>query len=166
MLEEEVDALLEAAGLTVRRIAGENRYETAALVAAEVIGTGKHVFLVNGDSPWDALAIGPVAAAEGIPVLLTKAGALRDETKAFLVDNGIKTVTILGGEKAVSAAARAQIPASIAVKRVFGENRDETSLDVAEEFFGDLDTVVIASRASFADALVGGYFAALVDAPI
>jgi hypothetical protein len=166
VLEEEVDALLEAAGLTVRRIAGENRYETAALVAAEVIGTGKHVFLVNGDSPWDALAIGPVAAAEGIPVLLTKAGALRDETKAFLVDNGIKTVTILGGEKAVSAAARAQIPASIAVKRVFGENRDETSLDVAEEFFGDLDTVVIASRASFADALVGGYFAALVDAPI
>lgn len=164
--KEVVDAL-EDAGLKVTRIAGENRYETAALIAAEVLGTGKEVFLVNGDEPWDALAIGPVAARDGIPVLLTKAGALRAETKAFLVDKGIKTVTILGGDKAVSPAVRAEIPASVSsVKRVHGLNREATAIEIAERFFDAPEAVIIASRDKFADALVGGYFGGLLDAPI
>lgn len=166
--EEVVDAL-EDAGLKVTRIAGENRYETAALIAKEVLklNPGKEVFLVNGDEPWDALAIGPVAAAEGIPVLLTKAGALRAETKAFLVDNGVKTVTILGGEKAISAAVRDEIYGmGIAVKRFGGANREETAIKIAEEYFPNAQTVVVASREKFADALVGGYFGGLQEAPI
>ena len=173
-LDKGVVEALEDAGLKVTRIAGENRYETAALIAKEVLGTGKEVFLVNGDEPWDALAIGPVAWMEQIPVLLTKAGALRDETKAFLVDNGIKTVTILGGEKAVSAAARAQIPAGISVYRVAGANREATAIEIAKKYFQDVDdettvyadSVVVASREKFADALVGGYFGGLLEAPI
>jgi len=167
-LGEEVDALLEDAGLTVKRIAGENRYETAALIAEEVLGTDKAVFLTTGISAWDALAIGPVAAMKEMPVLLTETNKLRDETKAFLVDNGVTHVTILGGEKAVSAAVQDAIPAGIVVDRVEGENREGTAIAIADKYFDDPDpsAVVIATRDKFADALVGGYFGAIKQAPL
>ncbi len=165
-LGAEVVAALEDADLEVERIAGENRYETAALIAEEVLGTGKEVFLVNGDEPWDALAIGPVAAEREIPVLLTKAGALRAETKAFLVDNGITRVTILGGVKAVSEAAKNEIPAGISVKRIWGDNREATAIQIANNYFPEATEVVVASRDKFADALVGGYFGGLNSAPV
>lgn len=165
-LAKEVDALLKEAGLTVERIAGENRYETAALVAKKVLGTGRSVFLTNGDTPWDALAIGPVSAMTGVPILLTKADALRAETKAFLVDNGITHVTILGGPKAVSEAVKAAIPSDIVVNRVAGDNREATAIAIATKYFEAPEAVVVATRDKFADALVGGYFGGLLEAPL
>ena len=55
-------------------LVGADRYDTARLVAEEVkarLGSVTGVVLAPGDSFADALAVAPLAAAKGWPILLT-----------------------------------------------------------------------------------------------
>ena len=67
------DAVLDdirALGFSVRRIEGDDRYETAAAVAASAAASSPRVLLATGTDFADALAAGPVAAATGATLLL------------------------------------------------------------------------------------------------
>jgi len=168
-----VAATLVDAGYTVKRIAGDNRYETAALIA-EVVGAGEETapayFLATGEDYADALAIGPVAYDLEVPVLLTKKAALPDATKALLEKND--SVVILGGPAAVSMAVQGAVKTITGLNpgRVFGENRFETATEIAKKYFSSATpsatTVVIAQGRNFPDALVGGYLGGVKGAPI
>ena len=91
----------------VRRIAGDDRYDTAAAVVEQLFGAGPapRTLLASGEAFPDALS----GAALGQPLLLSRAGCLPRRSAEVLQDRGTTTVTALGGSAALSeAAARGQ----------------------------------------------------------
>lgn len=176
-----------------RRVAGRDRYETAARaytsaydcysrVPATVDGM-KTAFLTSGLQFADAMAAGPIAAAETVPLLLTAPVRLPAPTQAALAFEGdgpegsgcggkqIEQVVIVGGESVVSAAVAQQLTdLGYAVRRVAGANRQETAVRLFEfaeaEFGWTLDHVNLARGDGFADAIAGGPHAGREEAPI
>ena len=75
---------------------------------------------------------------------------------------------ILGGTAAVSETTENQIKSSVGgtVERVYGDNRFKTGRAIAEKFFKDADTVLIASGDDFPDGLTGGVLANAKGAPV
>jgi putative cell wall-binding protein len=79
----------------------------------------------------------------------------------------VEEVRIAGGSLAVSE----QVEAALAdmgfeVERLSGEDRFETSAEIAERLFPDATTVVLATGGDFADALAGAAQAGRADAPV
>jgi len=162
------DALKAMDGLTVYRIGGSNRFETATLIAGQLGNDPTVVYLASSEDYADALAIGPLAYVNEAPVLLTKADKLNATTKAYLASLDSVTVTIVGGVDAISKAVEDEvkdIEGVSAVDRLAGENRWETSVKIAEKFT-DPTQIVVALGNNFPDALVGGYYAGSIEAPI
>ncbi len=154
----------------VIRLAGDNRYATAFEIAKEIgVPPKGHVFVVNGTRYFDALSIGPVAAREGIPILLTDPTILRPELESALKNLNVAEITLIGGEKAISLEIENSLSKRYRVKRVAGETREETALAIARQYFTHPSHFLIATATdelSFADGLVGGYFGALDNAPL
>lgn len=145
------------------RINGNNRFETGVSIAKEAIGeTSDEAFLALGlDVYADALAIGPVAADQAKPLLLTGKKALPRATKEALVSMGVKKVDIIGGKVAVPEAIEEELKAlGIRINRIRGDSRELTAIAIAQEFNRDPEKIVVANGWNFADAVAGGYFAA------
>jgi putative cell wall-binding protein len=143
-----------AATLTVQRLAGVDRFETAQ-VAAEFGGLGlagsldingdddcaddaKTAIVASGSTFADALAAGPLAFAGNphgscgdatpIPLLLTGVSSVPAATTSALTNLGIENVVVVGGTAAVSDAAVAQLTsAGYTVRRIAGVNRSATA---------------------------------------
>jgi putative cell wall-binding protein len=157
-------ALRDAGVTTVERIGGADRYEVAAAVAARL--GGPRAWLVEGEHPdpgrgWpDAVSAGAVAAQEGAPILLTRAGDLPEATGRALDDLGTASVSIAGGEAAVGPEVAAAVAGrGIAVERIAGATRYETSVLLARRAVElgacTCNTWVVTGRA-FPDALSAG----------
>lgn len=166
-LKPAVKSALEARGLTVERIAGSSRFDTAKLVS-ERIGATRAV-VVEGVNPspsrgWpDAVAASSWAASTGRAILLVRADALPDETADAL--DGMTDVVVVGGQVAVSSAVQSAVDAIAGdVSRIAGDTRYDTSVRVVERSLADgntLDVVWLATGTGFADALTAGPAAAL-----
>jgi len=110
-IEAQVKAL--SWGPSVTRIAGSNRFATAALVAAAVkakLGTVTKVVVASGTTYPDALAVAPLAAAKGWPILLTTKTALPPQTADAVVRLGATSTLVVGGTAGVSADVALQLP--------------------------------------------------------
>jgi putative cell wall-binding protein/exopolysaccharide biosynthesis protein len=83
-----------------RRLAGTDRYGTAAAIADDRAPTATTVVVATGDAFPDALAAAPLARAGGAPVLLT-AGCLPPRTLDVIRGHGWADVTVVGGTGAV-----------------------------------------------------------------
>src|SRR5437763_1203246 len=90
---------LKAKGLHVDRIAGQNRYQTAQLIATAPgqgpVGSdaGKRTaFVVSGENFPDALASGPLSSSAKLPTLLTAKSTLSPEAKPALQSLNIQRV--------------------------------------------------------------------------
>ena len=176
-LGPEIDAKLQSEGFLVERVAGNDRYETAAAIArnsgADNIGVradlGRTVVLANGLSPADALSAGPVIYGQQWPVLLTTRDSMPAATTKALDDLGIQHVVVVGGTAAVSDAVVQQLDQSgRTVERIAGTDREATATAVADFLIAIGEHVVraeVAAASSFADALVLGGHAA-PDAPV
>ncbi|GGK55947.1 hypothetical protein GCM10011509_00380 [Ornithinimicrobium pekingense] len=98
----------------VVRIAGTNRYETSAAVAAEFFASpADHAMLATGQNYADALAAGPVAALHNSPVLLTKSDALPAAVLEQIMDLRVQEITIAGGYNSVTLAVQEQLEALV-----------------------------------------------------
>lgn len=144
----------------VHRIAGANRYATAAAIGdvmADEIGVSTSAYLVNGTAWADALAVAPVAAWANAPVLMTMKDSVPAETAAWLSDNGVTDVYIIGGESVVGAPVAAALDPLYTVHRISGDNRYATAKEVALHGVNDHgmngQLATLASGESFADAL-------------
>lgn len=171
-----VETELRADGFSVTRIAGTDRFKTAAAVAAagDTVGTvngQRTAVLANGLNFADALTAGPLAVDSLLPVLLTEPTTLRPEASASLRSENIQQVLIVGGTDAVSAAQETQLRRDgFAVVRLGGNTRADTAVEIAEFAkanlgFGD-DHINLARGDDFADALTGGPHAGAEMAPI
>lgn len=122
---------LSALGVTnTYRIAGANRYATAAALYTfaygtptatvsalnESFGAGADGYLANGDLGWpDALTVGPLAGQSASPVLTTSAAVLAPEAGTFLKANkaSLGQIWAVGGVDRVPASVLAAAEAAI-----------------------------------------------------
>ena len=144
----------------VEVLAGDNRYETAVKIAKENADI-KDV-AVNGNALVDGLAAAPLAASvwnkkggqllndnktKVAPILLTESDSLPKATKAYIrelvgqqeIQHVDKiTVYLVGGEAVISTGLERELKdLGLRVVRAGGENREETSLEVAEVMIKD-----------------------------
>lgn len=154
-----------AAQFSTERVAGQDRYETAARVAEKVMQvTGKSsvpVFVASGADFPDALAAGAAAAARGAVILLSKGSELSPQADAFLRSGKASSTTAVGGQ-AAAAVKQAGVEATIVV----GKDRYETAAKLAAEVYPQPKSVVITSGQTYADSLAGAALAALQGAPL
>jgi len=162
----QLDAL---AGVSVERIAGNNRYETANKVAARTIavmdGLGwydGHAFVATGANFPDALGASPLAAWEGWPIYLANPAWGSNAAMVATMDAaGVNEAIVLGGTNVVSPAVESALDAALTsgAERIAGANRYETALRVAEMSVASglsWDYAAIATGQNFPDALAGG----------
>ncbi|PYZ95912.1 hypothetical protein CR205_16165 [Alteribacter lacisalsi] len=157
---------------TVERIFGDHRIATAVEISREGWNDGaNHVVLARSDSFSDALAGSPLAHQYDAPVLLTNPNQLHEETFDEIERLGADTITILGGENAISPAVEQELAdAGYNTDRIAGENRFDTSVEIAERVMdlggSEFDQVVVANGQNFPDALSVAPYAALNGSPI
>ena len=114
---------------THEKIAGANRYETAAMIA-DKMGNYETAILVNSDkSLADGLSASSLAGKENAPILLTSKDKLPAATEKRL--EKVKKVYIIGGKKAISEKVEAKL-AGKEIIRVEGKDRIATSVEVAK----------------------------------
>jgi len=161
---------LVSLGYTVERIYGSQRFETAVKIGDEIRKEKAFdtVILATSHNFPDALAIGPVAAREGMPILFTRPGSLHETTKEAIRKWGIKKVIIVGGNAAVSKDIEEELKGmGLSVDRVSGSDRYWTAVEIARRFDkGDYSGVMMATGLNFADALTGSVLAAKKGMPI
>jgi len=85
----------------VTRIAGADRYDTAARIAGRY-PVGGTAYVVNGADFPDALAAAAIAGRDGAPVLLSRPDALPPATTAQLTRIGPSEAYLLGGRVSLS----------------------------------------------------------------
>jgi putative cell wall-binding protein len=154
-----------AAVAPVTRLAGADRYATAAAVA----GT-QHVavvYLATGTAFPDALSGGAAAAREGAPLLLTRPDLLPATTRTALQVLQPDRVVLLGGTQAIEAAVAAAVAETTGatVERIAGADRYATSAAVAAGWDAG-GHVVLATGQAFPDALAGAPLASGLGAPV
>ncbi len=146
-------------GVTVARLAGADRFATAGVVADAVkarLGSVDTIVVANGMTYADALAVAPLAAAKGWPILLTRTASLPSPTASAVTRMGASSSLIVGGAVVVGPGVQSALPSPV---RKGGANRYETcalvadyaaSLGMTYEYFG---TTV---GTNFPDALAAG----------
>ncbi|WP_419551527.1 cell wall-binding repeat-containing protein [Candidatus Poriferisodalis sp.] len=171
MVAEDIEALVNEP--TVSRIAGSDRYATAAAAAAELGGGAAWcggedpaALLTNGGdvSLVDAMMVGPIAHRLQLPLLLTAAEELPMATADFIEAEDIEHVVIVGGTDAVSDdVANALSDAGVdTVDRIAGDTPAGTSVELAGLLTGDCkddlaptsaDTVALVSQDGLPDGV-------------
>ncbi|PKQ21102.1 MAG: hypothetical protein CVT66_01180 [Actinobacteria bacterium HGW-Actinobacteria-6] len=165
---------LVTAGYTVRRIAGDDRYETSVKVALAMTEVYEGIygidmaFFAKGDNFPDALALGPVAAGALSPIILVRSTSLPGDVASAVDTLNITSGVIAGDTYAVSSSVQSQLESLMAangadphpIERWSGANRYATAVDIVENGLAnrwiDLDTVGVAIGTNFPDALGGG----------
>lgn len=136
-----VQTELEALGYAVNRYAGENRIDTAIVVAQALFPNATSAVVARGfagadptQAFADAIGAGGYAANAGVPVLLTETDALSPATSAYIDGSTIDSVVVAGGPLAVSEAAEQRIQDSGRdIVRLFGDSRGGTAVALNQE---------------------------------
>ncbi|MBR2422084.1 MAG: cellulase family glycosylhydrolase [Oscillospiraceae bacterium] len=144
---------------TVRRLAGNSRYETSfsiANVLKETLGVDKFdsVILANSDNFADALAGSYLAAVKEAPIIIAKqkyAGIVCDYLNANLASGG--TIYILGGEEAMPGTILDGMQIDYVPVRLAGADRYGTNLEILKAAPIGSKDLLIATGRDFADSL-------------
>ena len=157
-ISDSITKELEKVGLEVKRIAGANRFETAAKIASEVAPDGAgRVVVANGMDFPDALSVASHAAKEGLPILLTQTNKIPKETLDAVKVLEATESLVVGGNTVVSAEVAKQLPKAT---RLAGADRYETNIEIAKHFGVQGKRVYVATGKTYADALTGAVLAA------
>ena len=125
-------------GPELERLAGDNRYSTAATIAVDTFGTSEQVLLARADDFADAMTGSYLSGVFGAPVLLTDTDSLPPATAAALEELGATDITVLGGTSAVSDEVVSSLENDdYTVQRISGPNRYATAAKIATAAAGD-----------------------------
>lgn len=132
VISNKVVQALKNEGIKVIRLGGANRYETSQNILNEFTkfgGRKNEIIVVSGNGVADALSIAPMAAAEGIPILLTTD---KNSINSYFenIAKAAKKVFVVGGSGIISD----KLVNDLKAERIAGANRYETNLNVIKRF--------------------------------
>lgn len=180
----QVSAKLEALGWGSDqqiRVSGLNRYETASNIALASAGLSdgmlssngpvEAVAIATGQNFPDALSIASIAGIKKMPILLTEAKTLPEETLEALSTLNPQKVYLIGGEGAIAPVVEEKIREQLSLSssqlvRLYGNSRYDTMAAVAEAFAGESQSLCFATGQEFPDALAGAALAARLKATV
>ena len=165
--------------------AGENRFDTAALIATDPTSAratfdspSDTVVIATGDKFPDAIAASYVAGIENSPILLSRTPDLSDEARGAIDELDPNSFIIVGGELAVDSSVETELEGLASdtgtVTRVGGLNRAGTAAELARlgdadgdgELDNGVDTAIVANDGEFAGALSAGPLAFAEGIPV
>ncbi len=156
---------------TVKQLNGNNRYDTNQMILDEAGAPKDEVIICTGENYIDALT----ASATGKAILIVndQYDLVKNDVMDYIKTNVNKSakVYIVGGYEAISHDFQNELAdlGYINIKRIPGDSRFETSVNVAKYFYGDvknLKTIGVAWSEDFADALCAGPFCYQYGAPL
>ncbi|HEX7196396.1 MAG TPA: S8 family serine peptidase, partial [Candidatus Limnocylindria bacterium] len=157
-------------GKSAPRLAGADRYATAAAVSGSAFKPGVPVvYVATGASYPDALAGAPAARIANGPLLLTAPGFVPTATANELARLKPGRIVILGGTGAVSSKVEGTLDGYTAgsVTRISGADRYATAAAISSAVAPSGASVVyVATGSNYPDALAAGAAAARAKAPI
>jgi putative cell wall-binding protein len=142
---------------SVIRIAGIDRYATAAAISAATFSPGVAVaYVATGANFPDALGGAAAAGRQGAPVLLV-GDRVSPALAAELTRLAPAKIIILGGEGVVSPQVEGTLRGftSGSVVRIGGVDRYDTSLAISRATYESATSVYLATGSNFPDALAG-----------
>lgn len=166
--ESVIDALDAHTAGTVTRVAGADRYATAAAISSSAFTSASLVYVVTGENYPDALAAGTVAAAARAPLLLVRAGSVPAPTLAELGRLDPNRIVIVGSTGVVGNGVATQLAAFGQVSRISGPDRYASSAAVSAASFATNGPSVayVATGKAFPDGLTAGPIAGMRNGPL
>lgn len=159
-----------SASFATVRLAGSDRYATAAAIAADAFSPGvATAYVATGASFPDALAAAAVAGGSGSPVLLVTAGSIPAATSAQLTRLQPGRIVVVGGPSVVSDGVVAALAAFApgGAQRVSGADRFATAAALsAATFAPGAPVAYLTSGSGFADAVSAAPAAARDHGPV
>ena len=161
---EATENAIKAAGFDVKRLKGKSRYDTNLEILKEGGAYSGNFIVATGKDYADSLS----ASAVGLPILLVDGSKtdLTDAQKEFLAEVDDPYFYIIGGEAAVSEDIVKALNNYGASYRIKGKTRYETSVKVADFFFYNPASAVVAYGHNFPDGLCGGPLAYYSNSPL
>ncbi|WP_370376544.1 cell wall-binding repeat-containing protein [Catenulispora sp. GAS73] len=169
-LSPQVEAGIRALGLTPKRLAGADRFETATKIAAEVSPHPHTVLVATGVNAPDALAAGAAAATDpnGGVVLLSDDKVLPAATKAYLAHVNPAATAVYGVGVQGVAALNTEPGFAGRFTKLAGADRYATDAAVANNatLYPNPAQAALATGWTWPDALSGGAYAGALHAPL
>jgi putative cell wall-binding protein len=146
---------------SVSRLAGADRYATAAAISAAGFAPGVSVaYVATGTTFADALSGAALAARNHAPVLLVRTDAIPASTAAELKRLQPARIVVLGGPGSVSSAVADGLDryTNGSVTRLWGDDRYSTAAAISAAAYAanGPDTVYVSSGSVFPDGLAAG----------
>lgn len=160
-VEQQLDAMVADPADDVQRIAGTDRYATAAAIATTFFtGPVPVLYIANGLNFPDALAGAAAAGHLGAPILLVTPGSIPAATAQAITALAPKSIKVLGGTASVSDAVKTALAGDTtgAVTRLAGADRYATAVAISQDTYPgspSVATLYVACGSNFPDALVG-----------
>lgn len=142
--------------VTLTRLAGSTRFETADKIAQTGWSSASTVILATSKSFKDALTGASISGLYDAPILITEGGAslepiVRNRIKAL----GASNVIIIGGNNAIPASIESELSTFCKVTRLAGQN--DSTVETAEHLIKNssqkIDTAIIVNSSAYPDAL-------------
>ena len=153
---------------TLTRLSGQGRYDTMSRIVQQAYpDTASTVIVASGANYPDALAASGLSGVLDAPIVLTDPNELSTQATEQLNRLNPKTIIIAGGAGAVSDTVGTRLEKYGTVTRLSGASRYDTSYQLYEQG-GDKwgDTAIVATGASYADALSVSSYAYAAKAPV
>ncbi|PFG04418.1 cell wall-binding repeat-containing protein [Bacillus sp. es.034] len=160
VISDQVVEEIKDLGVSVTRIGGQDRYETAAAIS-KLIPNHEAAVVVNGKNYPDALSIASIAAQKGYPILLS--GKSTVPAPSLNRAKQYEHTYVIGGTGVIDEAALSKLKQP---ERIAGANRYETNARIIKEFNVNTGAIFIATGTQFADALTGSALAAHNGLPL
>lgn len=154
---------LRSKGFNVKRLAGNDRYETNLAVLRETRVTNQELLVCAGNGYADSLS----ASAVGKPILLV-GNSINSSQQKYLNSISSKKAYIIGGTGAVSSNVERELKnRGYTISRFSGNDRYQTSAMVADYFFGtNPKSITLVYGLNYPDGLSGGPLALRYGGPL
>lgn len=153
ILSASVKVFAAQSNITTNRLSGNNRYATSSAVALSKWNQSNYVVLAYGEDFPDALSAASLAKKYNAPILLTKTNTIPEETLDTIKQLKVKNIIIIGGTGVISPAVQDKLNSmGITTTRIFGKDRYETSIKIAEQL-DNVNEIAIVTGENFPNAL-------------
>ena len=155
------------------RLGGNDRFETnMSIINFLDVKKDTPVIIVNAFGFADALSVSSAASIKGYPIIITSDSKLSIQAKNLLKKIQPKDIYIIGGQGSVKNSIKDEVKSMFSylnennIKRIDGNDRYETSLNICKYFNLDTDNAIITNGSNFPDALSGSALASKLNSPI